>query len=59
MKVYKQRRDLFCKLLNDELGGFFQFEIPKGGMAVWTKLKSNYSWSTISEVARKYKLENW
>ncbi|WP_273565452.1 PLP-dependent aminotransferase family protein [Maribacter halichondriae] len=57
MKIYKQRRDLFCKLLKDELGGFFQFETPKGGMAVWTKLNANYSWATISEVARKHKLE--
>ncbi len=61
MKIYKQRRDLFCKLLNDELGDVFQFETPKGGMSVWVKLHSDYSWSTISEVARKYKLEigNW
>ncbi|WP_456440418.1 MocR-like pyridoxine biosynthesis transcription factor PdxR [Psychroserpens sp.] len=61
MKIYKQRRDLFCKLLKDELGDFFQFEIPKGGMAVWVKLDSNYSWKTISEIAKKHKLEigNW
>jgi len=61
MKIYKQRRDLFCKLLKDELSGFFQFEIPKGGMAVWVKLKSDYSWASTSKVARKYKLEigNW
>jgi len=61
MKIYKQRRDLFCKLLEDKLGAIFQFEIPKGGMAVWVKLDSNYSWATIAEVARKYKLEigNW
>ena len=57
MKIYKQRRDLFCKLLKDELGRFFEFEIPKGGMAVWAKLDSNYSWATISEVAKKHKLE--
>lgn len=57
MKIYKQRRDLFCKLLKDELSGFFQFETPKGGMAVWTKLNSNYSWATISKVAGTYKLE--
>ncbi|WP_299124420.1 PLP-dependent aminotransferase family protein [uncultured Winogradskyella sp.] len=57
MKIYKQRRDLFCKLLKDELGDFFAFEIPKGGMAVWTKLNPNYSWETISVVARNYKLE--
>ena len=61
MKVYKQRRDLFCKLLKDELGSFLTFEIPKGGMAVWVTLHPNYSWETISEVARTYKLEigNW
>ncbi len=57
MKIYKQRRDLFCKLLNDELGGFFQFETPKGGMAVWTKLHPDYSWATISKAARKHGLE--
>ena len=57
MKIYKQRRDLFCRLLKDELGSFFQFETPKGGMAVWVKLNSDYSWDTFSEVARTYKLE--
>lgn len=57
MKVYKQRRDLFCILLKEELGDFFEFQIPKGGMAVWAKLHSKYSWSTVSEIARKYKLE--
>jgi len=61
MKIYKQRRDLFCKLLKDGLGDLFQFETPKGGMAVWVKLKSDYSWETISKVARKHGLEigNW
>ncbi|MEP5913247.1 MAG: PLP-dependent aminotransferase family protein, partial [Flavobacteriaceae bacterium] len=57
MKIYMQRRNLFCKLLKDNLGSFFQFEIPKGGMAVWVKLHSDYSWEPISEVARKHKLE--
>jgi len=57
MKIYKQRRDLFCKLLKDEFGSFFQFDIPKGGMAVWLQLNSDYSWDTISKVARKHQLE--
>ncbi|WP_299885809.1 PLP-dependent aminotransferase family protein [uncultured Lacinutrix sp.] len=57
LKIYKQRRDLFCKLLKAELGSFFQFEIPKGGMAVWVKLNSNYCWETIAEIAKEYKLE--
>lgn len=57
MKIYKQRRDLFCKLLTDELGDFFQFEIPKGGMAVWAKLDAKYSWEDLSPIARSHQLE--
>lgn len=57
MKVYQQRRDLFCTLLKDELGDFFEFDIPKGGMAVWTKLNASYSWQAVSEIARKHQLE--
>ncbi|MGD1946642.1 MAG: PLP-dependent aminotransferase family protein [Croceivirga sp.] len=55
MKIYQRRRDLFCALLKDYCGTLFQFEVPKGGMAVWVTLKSNHSWQTFSEVARK----NW
>jgi GntR family transcriptional regulator/MocR family aminotransferase len=57
MKIYKRRRDLFCKLLKDELGDFFQFDIPKGGMAVWVKLNSNHSWEQLSKIAITHKLE--
>ena len=35
LKVYRQRRDLFCALLQKELGDFVQFTIPEGGLAVW------------------------
>ncbi|MFK7978949.1 MAG: PLP-dependent aminotransferase family protein [Saprospiraceae bacterium] len=57
MKIYKRRRDLFCKLLKEELDDFFQFEIPQGGMAVWVKLNSNYSWKSLAEIARNHQLE--
>jgi GntR family transcriptional regulator/MocR family aminotransferase len=57
LKAYRARRDLFCKLLNEELSDFFSFEIPKGGMAVWITLDHAYSWDDLSENARKYKLE--
>lgn len=57
MKIYQQRRDLACKLLKEELGSFFEFEIPKGGMAIWAKLNKKYSWEKVAKVARKYKLE--
>ncbi len=56
MKIYKNRRDLFCKLLTEELGNVFEFEIPKGGMAVWIKLNPNYSWKEIATNALKHGL---
>ena len=57
MKVYKQRRDLFCCLLGKELGGFFKFDKPKGGMAVWTVLNKKYSWKQVAKEALKNQLE--
>jgi len=57
MKIYLQRRDLFCKLLKNELGGYFRFEVPKGGMAIWVQLDKQYSWSEVTKEARKHQLE--
>jgi len=57
LKVYKARRDLFCSLLKHYFPTIFEFEIPKGGMAVWVRLNTNYSWEHISVLARKHQLE--
>ncbi len=57
LKAYKARRDLFCRLLKEELSDFFSFEIPKGGMAAWITLDKKYSWDLVTETARKYELE--
>ena len=35
LKIYRQRRDFFCALLQDQLGPWVQFQRPAGGMAVW------------------------
>lgn len=56
VKVYKARRDLFCKLLKEELVEYFSFEIPKGGMAIWVKLNKKYSWHAVEKVALNQKL---
>ncbi|WP_064966908.1 PLP-dependent aminotransferase family protein [Tenacibaculum ovolyticum] len=56
IKIYKQRRDLFCSLLTEHLGGYFHFDIPKGGMAVWLVLDKRYSWKKVSEIAETQKL---
>lgn len=36
VKIYHERRDHFCALLNDKLGDRISFKIPDGGMSVWT-----------------------
>jgi len=61
VRVYKARRDLFCTLLKEELAAFFQFDIPKGGMAVWVQLNKKYSWKSVAKIAIQYELEipNW
>lgn len=37
VKLYNQRRDHFCPILQRELGQHISFKIPEGGMAVWTQ----------------------
>ena len=57
MKIYNQRRNLFCKLLREELSEFIKFETPIGGMAVWAILNKKYSWKRVAEEAPKHYLE--
>lgn len=56
LKAYKARRDLFCNLMKRELGKYFSFEIPKGGMAVWVTLDKRYSWKEVARIAKTQKL---
>jgi GntR family transcriptional regulator/MocR family aminotransferase len=37
VKLYKERRDHFCRLLEEHLGNHISFKIPDGGMSVWVK----------------------
>lgn len=37
LRVYRQRRDVFCNLLQSELNDWLSFHLPEGGMSVWTK----------------------
>ena len=52
---------MFCKLLSERLGNFFEFEIPKGGMAIWVKLNKQYNWKEVEVYAKQHQLEigNW
>lgn len=36
LAIYRERRDYFCELLKNTLGEKVNFQIPDGGMSVWT-----------------------
>lgn len=36
-KVYHGRRDRFCSILENEFKDYLKYEIPAGGLAVWTE----------------------
>lgn len=52
VKLYKERRNHFCKLLTNELGSRVIFDQPKGGMAVWAKFPGTNS-IQLSKSAQK------
>lgn len=47
VKIYRDRRDLFCSLLKEKLGNYLSFATPEGGMAVWVMLDAAYSWDRV------------
>ncbi|UYQ94998.1 PLP-dependent aminotransferase family protein [Chitinophaga horti] len=36
-KLYKERRDYLCRLLDQHLGNIISYRVPDGGMSVWMK----------------------
>lgn len=50
LRVYKQRRDVFCALLQSELSNFLNFDLPEGGMAVWTKFDPAIDMVRLSKI---------
>ena len=51
VRVYRERRDIFCKLLESELGNWLNFRLPEGGMAVWTTFDSAVDLVKLSHLA--------
>lgn len=55
-KIYQERRDLFCSLLETQLGDVVNVERPVGGMAVWARFKKRYPLPAIAAKAAKFGL---
>lgn len=56
MRTYRQRRDYFCELMANQLSDYVQFQVPVGGMAVWTHFDPAINLTTLSQKAVQHDL---
>lgn len=56
LRVYRERRDLFCRMLKEELSDYIQFQVPDGGMAVWTVFDPKINLVTLAQRAQEKQL---
>jgi GntR family transcriptional regulator/MocR family aminotransferase len=52
-KVYQERRDNFCGLLEQEFKDLLTFDVPPGGLAVWTKWRDDINLLKVSKSCLK------
>lgn len=53
LRVYRERRDLFCELMKHHLKDKIHFHVPEGGMAVWAIANSSIDIQDLSFKALK------
>lgn len=53
LRMYQQRRDIFCSLMNDYLKNYVQFKVPDGGLAVWTHFDEQIDLPRLAQSALK------
>ena len=53
LKIYKQRRNLFCQILQSDFKDEIEFRTPEGGLAVWSEFDKNIDLVKMSEKASK------
>jgi GntR family transcriptional regulator/MocR family aminotransferase len=53
LKIYKQRRNLFCQILKTDFKHKITFKIPEGGLAVWSLFDKKTDLAKMSEAASK------
>ena len=53
LKIYKQRRDFFCRLLGTDFKDEIEFKVPEGGLAVWANFDQKIDLIKLSDEAAK------
>lgn len=57
LRIYKQRRDLFCEILCTDFKDVISFKVPEGGLAVWSIFDPAIDLKTLSQHALKKGLQ--
>jgi GntR family transcriptional regulator/MocR family aminotransferase len=50
-KLYHERRDMLCQLMQEQLGEYISFKIPDGGFAVWITYRDDIDATKVSQTA--------
>ena len=53
LKVYRERRDLFCEILEARFDGLVKFQKPAGGLALWTAWTPGFSLFQLANKCRQ------
>lgn len=50
-RIYKERRDLFCQELEQQIGKWVHFQKPEGGLAVWVHFREGIAYSDLKRIS--------
>lgn len=53
LKIYKERRDVFCEILASDFRDEITFKVPEGGLGVWATLSAEIDLHKMSRQAGK------
>ena len=51
LKIYKERRNLFCNILHSDFKNFISFKMPEGGLAVWSEFNKDIDVAHLAKMA--------
>lgn len=57
LKIYRQRRNLLCQILQSDFSDHVTFNIPEGGLGVWTNFNEHINLIKMAEDAAKKRLQ--
>lgn len=52
-KIYQERLDNTCRLLQQHLGSYLSFDKPNGGLAIWATYRKNINAKAVAQNAEK------